>query len=66
MESGYERVEREKSLLARLVTEFPDLDVHRLPGVGWEAYPKGTVVTRAMDLDVLARKLRKQRDEGES
>jgi hypothetical protein len=65
MEPGYDRAEREKRVLAELAEEFPGLDVHWVPGIGWESYPRGTVVTRALDIDGLAKKLRKRRDEGE-
>ena len=62
IELGTDAVEREARELAAVSAEFPDMEVKRVFG-GWEAYPKGTVITRTVTTTALLRKLREQRDQ---
>jgi hypothetical protein len=54
---GSERAELEARLLAEIAERYPDLTVEWVPGVGFEAYPKGTVVLRTITLDAMMAKL---------
>lgn len=65
METGRERVEREKRLLAEIAEEFPDVEVTRVFG-GLDAVPKGTPIVRAANTEALLRQLREQRDQAEA
>lgn len=60
-ELASDRAEREARELAEIAREFPDLTVERVFG-GWEAFPKGTPLTRTVTTSALLRNLRKRRD----
>jgi hypothetical protein len=60
LETGTDRAERESRLLGEIARRYPDKEVKRVYGVGWEAYPKGTVIFRAVDLGAIYRKLQRQ------
>jgi hypothetical protein len=59
MITGGERAERERLLAAELAVEYPDWDIERVPGLGFEARPKGTQVLHSITIDGLKAKLEK-------
>jgi hypothetical protein len=59
MLSGADRAAWERQLMAEIAVEFPDWDVEHVPGIGFEAFPKGTVILRTITLDRMKGKLAK-------
>lgn len=63
MELGSDRADHERRLMAEIAEEYPDVTVERVPGVGFECFPRGAVVLRTITIDAMAAKLKKRRGE---
>ena len=63
MELGSDRAERERRLMAEIAEQFPGVTVERVPGIGFECFPKGAFVLRTITIDAMIAKLRKRRGE---
>lgn len=63
MELGSDRAAREEKLMAEIAEEYPDTTVERVPGIGWESYPKSAAVLRTITLDAMKAKLDRRRDQ---
>ena len=62
---GEKRRAEEDGMLAELAEQYPDMEVVRIWGapIGYEAFPKGTVVLRSVTLDGIKDKLAERRDQ---
>jgi hypothetical protein len=63
MELGSDRAAHEEKLMAEIAEEYPDVTVERIWGVGFECYPKGVTVLRAIEIDAMQAKLKRRRDQ---
>ena len=66
MELGSDRADRERRLMAEIAEEYPDVTVERVPGIGFECFPRGAVILRTVTLDAMMAKLKKRHGEGAS